>query len=100
VKVVREASQQPVTVTHLSDYFQRGELRPLAHVQEIRSRVFQLFDEQPIVRQPQPGYCQVQPLSIITVQPSTVGLTLPWYENTRMTYYYYYYYYYYYKRQI
>jgi len=31
------------------------ELWPLSPVQEIRSRGFQLFDEQPNVRQPQPG---------------------------------------------
>jgi len=34
---------------------QSRESRPLASVLEIRSRGFQLFDEQPIVHQPQPG---------------------------------------------
>jgi len=35
---------------------QRDESRPLALVQEIRSRVFHLFYEQPCnIRQPQPG---------------------------------------------
>jgi len=36
---------------------QRGEWRPLAPVQEIQSRGLELdlFDEQPIVREPQPG---------------------------------------------
>jgi len=33
---------------------QRKESRPLVPVQAIRSRGFQLFDELPIVRQPQP----------------------------------------------
>jgi len=34
---------------------QSRELRSIAPVQEIRSRGFQLFDEQPILCQPQPG---------------------------------------------
>jgi len=39
----------------VGDSSQSSESWPLASVQEIQSRVFQLFDEQPIVRQPQPG---------------------------------------------
>ena len=57
---------------------QSRESRTLAPVQEIRSRGIQLFHEQPIVRQPQPGQHisgwdpSTQSVIIITSQSSIV----------------------------
>jgi len=48
-------SSGSVDSTVVDENGQDGESWPLAPVQEIRSRVLQLFDEQPTVRQPQPG---------------------------------------------